>query len=97
MELLSLLKHKKDMFKLSYKDAKRQVKRDNEAQVNMLRYFDIKSIAYTTMEFRDIITNPLLCYNIICNYLGEKSILQQDILQKRNDYISINEKLYGKL
>ena len=78
MELLSLLKHQKTMFKLPYNEAKRQVERDNEAQVNMLRYLDVKSIAYTTMKFRDIITYPLLCYNIICDYLGENSKLQQE-------------------
>jgi len=85
------------MDKHPYKDAVRQIERDNNCKVNMLKYLDSKLINYTTIEFRNIIDNALLCYNIICDYLGENSILQQDILQKWNDYISINEKLYGKL
>ena len=97
IELLTMLKHKKDIDKQPYKDVVRQIERDNNCKVNMLKYLDSKSINYTTIEFRNIIDNPLLCYNIICDYLGENSILQQDILQKWNDYISINEKLYGKL
>jgi len=98
LKLLIVLKRYKDYMHMTTDDyAQETVYGGFNQQNNMLNYLDNKLIAYTTIEFRDIINNPLLCYNIICDYLGEKSILQQDILNKWNEYLSLNEKLYGKL
>jgi len=98
LKLLSVLKRYKDNTHTTTEEkAQKDVDSIFNRQNNMLNYLDKKLIAYTTIEFRDIITNPLLCYNIICDYLGENSKLQQDILNKWNEYLSLNEKLYGKL